>query len=343
MPNENVQFSTVQGFLASLPARLAASNFSMNAMRPYIPTTPAEFKANRGQIAPNALLRKDEWKELDTRIIDIARARLVAVQDLRSNGLTVPLGGLGTLISEYEKLKDMTAADLDMAGVTGGEKDTVGFDLVGVPVPIIHKDYSLNIRRLLSSRNLGNALDTTQAQVASRLVADRIETVLFNGAGITVDGNLIYGYTNHPDRNTGSAAGDFGTLTNVFPTLNSMVSDAEADNYFGPYFVYVSPIQYGEMRDVYSDGSGQSGIQRVLEAIPEIKEIKPASDLAAGSLVLVTMLPDVVDLAIAQEVTNVQWDEQGGMIQNFKVMAAMTPRIKSDSGNRSGIVHYTGA
>jgi uncharacterized linocin/CFP29 family protein len=343
MPNENAQFSTVQNFLSSLPARLANSNFAVNELRPFIPSTPEELKANKGMIAPNALLRKDEWKELDARVIDVARSRLVAVQDLRSAGLTVPLGGLGTLLSEYEKLNDMTAADLDMAGVTGGEKDTVAFDLVSVPVPIIHKDYSLNIRRLLSSRNMGNALDTTQAQVAARLVADKIESVLFNGAGITVDGNLIYGYTNHPNRNTGSAAGDWGTITNIFTTINSMVADAEADNYFGPYILYVATPQYAEARDVYTDGSGQSAIARSIEAIPELREIKPSSDLAAGSVVLVTMQPDVVDLAIAQEVSNVQWDEQGGMIQNYKVMAAMAPRVKSDSALRSGIVHYTGA
>jgi uncharacterized linocin/CFP29 family protein len=345
MPNEQVQFSTVQSFMGGLPARLAASDFSTNVLRPWYPSNAKEQAAlaRNGGIQNNALLRKDEWKQLDTRVVEVARTRLVGIADLRSRGLTLQLGGLGTLLSEYEKMGDMTAADLDMAGVTGGEKDTLDFTLVGVPVPIVHKDYSINIRRLLASRNQGNALDTLQAQVAARLVADKLESVLFAGAGITVDGNPIYGYTNHPDRNTGTAAGDFGTITNIFPSVNNMVIAAEADNYFGPYVLYVAKTQYAEMRAVYTDGSGQSAWQRCLDAIPQLAEIKPADILAAGSLVLVTMLPDVVDLAIAQDISNVQWDDLGGMVQNFKVMAAMTPRVKSDDANRSGIVHYTGA
>jgi len=345
MPNELAQFSTVQGFLAGLPARMAASGFSSNALRPWYPADQKEAAALRrnGGIQPNALLRKDEWKQLDTRVIDIARQRLIGVADLRSRGLTYALGGLGTLISEWEQMSDMSAAQIDMAGATRGEKDTLDFTLVGVPVPIVHKDYSLNIRRLLASRNLGNALDTLQAQVASRLVADTLEGLLFNGTSLVVDANPIYGYTTHPNRNTGTADGDFGTITNIFSTVNNMVIAAEADNYYGPYVLYVAKTQYAEMRAIYTDGSGQSAWQRCLDAIPQLVEIKPADTLAAGVLVLVTMLPDVVDLAIAQDITNVQWDEEGGMIQNYKVMSAMVPRIKADKEGRSGIVHYTGA
>ncbi len=52
---------------------------------------------------------------------------------------------------------------------------------------------------------------------------------------------------------------------------------------------------------------------------------------------------DVVDLSVAAPLTTVQWDEMGGMIQNFKVMAAMAPRIKipRSANANTGLVHYS--
>jgi len=332
----DVNISGLTAFGGSIPAKLAASGMDISALRSY------EGQIVNG-IRVNALLRKDEWIELDNAVVDVARAQLNGIADLRTANLVQNLGGLGTLISEYEKLQDMGDADVSMSGVTTGDRDTVGFAVAGVPVFITHKDFQLNIRRLLASRNTGQGLDTTQVAVATRKVADKLENILFNGLSLTVDGYPVYGYTTHPDVNTGTAAGDFGTITNIYPTINNMVTAAEADNYFGPYTLYVARTQYGEMRQIYSDGSGQTAIQRCLDGIPALTAIKPSSVLADGSLVLVTMQRDVVDLAIAQDIAVVEWDTMGGMVSNFKVMTAQVPRIKSDSAGRSGIVYFTGA
>lgn len=291
----------------------------------------------------NGLLRKQEWEELDLALVDVARQRLQLVSDLRSMGLTLRLGGLGTLVSQYEQLGDMSAANVDMSGVTPGQEDAPDFTLVSIPVPITHKDFRVNIRKLEASRRLGDAIDVTQVQTAGRRVADALESMVLSGISGKLDGNALYGYTNHPSRNTGTAVGSFGTIANIFTTISNMVSAAEADNYFGPYILYVATAQYGQMRAVYTDGSGQSAIVRVLQNIPSIKQIKPVDQMTAGEVLLVQMTKDVVDLAIAQDIVTVQWDEMGGMVEKFKVMGCMVPRIKSDSGGRSGIVHYTGA
>lgn len=325
MPNFADVMLPTAFFNAGPAARLLAAGLRVNALR------------------TNTLLRKDEWKELDDAVIDQAREQLVGIADLQAAGLTHPLGGLGTLISEFEKLQDMSAANVDMGAETAGEEDTVGFVLVGVPVPIVHKDFRINIRRLEASRRLGDSLDTTAAQVAARKVRDELEDILFNGEAITVGGNTIRGYTDHPDRNTGTAAGDWGTIGNVYTTVNNMVRDAELDGYFGPFGLYVARTQYAEAREVFTDGSGQSAIQRSLQNIPNLQFFKPSDRLADGAVVLVTLMRDVVDLAIAQNIVTVEWTEMGGMINRFKVMAAMVPRIKSDSAGNSGIVHYTGA
>lgn len=319
--------NTIDQFYPTLPALYAASGFRINALR------------------TNALLRHEEWKEIDAAVLDVARTQLIVAADLQRLGLVQRLGGLGTIISSYERLTDMSSANVDMAGVTAGEEDAVAFGEVGVPIPIIHKDFRINIRKLEASRRLGDSLDVTQARVATRKVRDAIEDMIVNGSSaLTVrDSSLtavLRGLTDHADRNTGTGS-DWGTATNVHTDINSMISDAEADNFFGPYGLYVARTQYGQTRLRHTDGSGEMAIESALR-IPGIAFIKPSDQLTAGEAVLVTLQSDVIDLAIAQDIVVVEWETQGGLVQHFKVMAALAPRVKSDSSGRSGIVHYTG-
>ena len=323
--NLNASVTDLRSFSSNAPARLIGSGFRVNALR------------------TNALLLPEEWKEIDASVQDVARANLNGIGDLRQYGLVHPLGGLGTIISQYNQLSDMEDAEVDMSGVTPGRQDRVEYTPVSLPVPVIHKDFSLNIRHLEASRRLGDALDTTESRVATLKVIEKQEDLLFNGAAFKVSGNAIYGYTNHPNRNTVVALGDFGTISNIYPTINAMVAAAEADNYNGPYGIYVSRNQYAEMREIYSDGSGQSAMQRCLDSIPQLRFIKPSSKLTDGSLVLATLVRDVVDLAVAQDIVPVEWETVGGLVMNFIVMCCLVPRVKSDAEGHSGIVHCTGA
>ena len=329
MTEKDVKITSVGQFIGSAPAALAASGLNLNALR------------------TNDLLRKDEWEELDTRVVEVFTKRLRGIQDLRDAGLTLRLGGLGTLVSQYEQQSDMTAADVDMSGATPGERDLPAFNLVGVPVPIIHKDFQINIRHLEASRKLGDSLDMTAAEIAARKVAEALEDILFNGSSVVVDGSSIYGYTNESNINSDTASnwggGDFGTLGNILPTYLGMLGALEGDYAYGPYGSYVATTQYRQMLDVYDDGSGQSARERVLQAIPELQFIKPSADLADGTVLIVQMTRDVVDLAIGADVTTVQWATQGGMVQNFKVMTAAVPRVKSDYAGQSGIAEATSA
>ncbi len=309
-------------FQSSIAARLLNSELNINSLR------------------TNDLLRKEEWIELDRRIVEVARPRLIGIADLQSRGLTLPLGGLGTLISQYEASSDMTPAEISMDGVKEGEEDDQAFNLRSIPVPIIHKDFRLNIRRLEASRRLGDGLDTTQAQIAARRVSDKLEDLLFNGSGLQVDGNRIYGYTTHPNRNIGNAVGPWGTLPNAYDTVLSMIADAQEDHMYGPYVLYVSTNQWPNLLKVYTDGSGDTVLDRI-KKIPGISDVKFATALVIDTALLVQMTSDVVDLAVAQDIVTVEWESKGGMVTHFKVMCCMVPRIKSDYDGRSGIVHYT--
>jgi len=130
-------------FAKSLPAHFLASGLNINSLR------------------TNTLLRKDEWELLDERVVEIAANTLRGIADLQAAGLTVPLGGLGVLVSQYETVSDMTDASVNMAAEVDDEEDRINYNLVGVPVPIISKSFRIDIRSLAASRQHGGLLDTT--------------------------------------------------------------------------------------------------------------------------------------------------------------------------------------
>ncbi len=321
--------------------------------RPFVVQTNAQGKqvdrvminTARG-LQVNSLLRRDEWQELDNAVVQAARQRLNGVADLQRLGLIRQLGGIGTLVSQWNQASEVGSAAVNMTGQAAQDRDRVDYKLAGVPIPIIFKDYVIPIRQLEASRRLGNAIDTSHAFSAARVVAEALESMLFLGNTVTLNGNQIYGYTNHPQRNTDTAAnyggGDFGTIANIVPTILGMVAAANAAKYYGPFGLYFANAQYVQMLETYTDGSGQTALQRALQ-LPMIDFIKPSDFLTAAQGVMVQMTPDVIDLATAQDITNLEWTSGDGMTGNFKVMQVAAPRIKSDYSNNSGIVHVTGA
>lgn len=313
-------------------------------------TGQLQIMTSRGLVV-NSALRKDEWEELDRAIVSAAVAPLNMTQRMITAGLTRPLGGLGTLIAQYNQISEMTAANVSLSGNASGQKDRVDYDLVGVPVPVIFKEFELNQRYLEASRRLGDSIDTANGAAAARVVGEKVEDLLINGdSNVNLNGNTIYGLTNHPDRNTNTATslggGDFATISNIMPTFSGILSELKADNYRGPYGVFVADTQYDQMAfNVYSDGSGQSALTRVLQ-IPAIQFIDSSAWLDAGEIVVVNLSHDVVELAYVQQywpITNLEWTSGDGMQSNFKVMTVFAPMVKSDYSGRSGVFHCTGA
>lgn len=307
--------------------RLLQSGFNVNALRPL------------------GTLQKDEWKLLDEKVIQISRQRLRLVRDLMSRGLTYNLpNALGHTRVEWERVSDMGPAEIDMSGLSQTTNDRVIYDLVGLPVPIIHKDFQINIRALEASRNRGVPLDTTQLEVSTRKVAEAAEALVLSGgfsAGTAF--GTIYGYTNFPDRNTGSTTADWNTATGdqIVADILAMINKAQADGFYGPYVIYTSGPSYVHMGDDYKAASDKSIISRLLE-IPDLEAIMPSDNITDnGVAILVQMSSETVDLIVGMQPTIVHWETQGGMVHNFKVMAIMVPRLKSDQGGRSGLVHYT--
>mgnify|MGYP003638105462 CR=1 FL=1 len=296
------------------------------------------------------LLQKDEWKALDDSVVKVARSVITGIADLRSHNLVRDLGTLGVLIDEYERVTEVSAAEQNMTGIAPGQKDLPGYDIIGVPIPVTFKDFQVNIRTLEASRQRGVAMDTVTAELSARQVSLTLDEMVFNGSVVQVGSGVVYGYTNHPDRITGTLTDAWTDAVNrdIMTDVLAMLSAAEAINYRGPFTLYVPTSYMSVLREDYSTLKGdRTFLERIL-AIPEITEVKgtpslQGTDLSGDEVLLVQMTSDVVDLSIGQDIVTVEWDTSGGLVTDFKVMAAMAPRVKSSSSSQTGVVHYTKA
>lgn len=330
-PN-GVQVDIIQGNgkggmtgLGMVAQTLMQSGFNVNALR------------------TQALLMKDEWVLYDNAVIEVAQHSLIGVQDLMSRGLTfnVP-NAMGVTKIEWERVNDLGPAEISMAGVTPGRNDRLDFDLESMPLPIVHKDFHLNIRMLEASRRGQMPLDTTMASMCGRKVSEFIESMLFLGNTTLGTNNALYGYTTAPSRSTGSVTATWVTATGdqMIADIIEMMGLLIADNMFGPYAIYVPYAVYLHLGEDYKAASDKTIMQRLLE-IPGLTSIKPSYYLTGTNIVMVQLTRDVVDLIDGIQPMVVQWDSNGGFTANFKVLAIMAPRIKDTYTGQSGVVHYS--
>lgn len=306
---------------------------------------------NPNALRVNSLLRKDEWIMMDRAVVTTARERLVGVADLMGRGLSLNVpNAMGTLIVQHQTQSETIAAELSMDGVTRGNYDNLTFDLVSTPLPIVHRDFQLTARHLQASRNGGIPLDVSNVEEATREVVTKLEDILFNGVtsgGLHGFGNhqaQLFGYTNRTGRNTVTLSQNWNasgkTGAEILADVLAMIQAAHDDRMYGPYMLYVPSAYWTPLFDDFKANSDKTIMQRIKE-IPGIIDVKVSDRLIGNNVILVQMTRDVVDMLDGIQPMVVQWEEQGGMVINFKVMAIMVPRIKLDHGGRCGVVHLS--
>lgn len=290
----------------------------------------------------NSLLRRGEWEALDAAVASAASERLNAIQRLQDLGLVKNLDSIGILASQWHVSSQVTRATVNLTGQSTDDLDRVDYKLKSVPVPVIHKAFRIGERELAASRRLGEGTDVTNAYEASRVVAEELERMFFVGnSEITLNGQTIYGVTNETNVNTEATSLDFGTISNVTAKFALMLAALASDNMHGPFEVWVAPTQYNQLStSFYTDGSGESAMQRVLR-VSQIRNIWPGDYLTDGTMVMVQMSPNVIDLALHQLNMIVEWSSGDGMTHNFKVMSIAVPRVRSDYESQSGICYGT--
>jgi uncharacterized linocin/CFP29 family protein len=294
----------------------------------------------------NGTLRYDEWKLYDKVVVDVASTRLNVTQELLARGLSYPIpNALGVMQIQWETINDLEPASMTMSGLTEAPNDELNYALNFMPIPIIHKEFTLNLRQLTAARNHGNPLDTTQAELATRKVAQMIEQIIFTGATIASNSGNIYGLMTHPNRQTGSVSAPWATYNanlgvNVTSDIAAMQEQSVTQHMYGPYILFVPYSTYVAWGQDYKNFGSTTILQRVLE-MPGIEAVIPTQMFTGNGGILVQTTSDVIQMVDGMQPTLVEWDTRGGFELNYRVMAIMLPRVSCDQYLQSGIVQYS--
>ncbi len=345
----------------SVATRLLNSGGDINILRPYIdqkgrhcisvPSYNAQkgaFEMKKVVLQQNAAtLRYEDWRLLDTQVLKAARQRLGLVADLRSSGLQFTIGnGLGKTIFSTETMSDPGSATISMDGIKRGEGDRPIFEMTNLPLPIIHADFSFPLRQVLVSRNSNTPLDTSMAEAASRRVAETVEKLALGTYGsFSFGGANLYGLTNYPNRITKTLTAPTATAwtpnTTVLEVLDMKQKSIDKFNY-GPWKLYVSTKWDQYLDRDYTLTGGNNPNQTLRERLTKINgitSIKTLDFLPNFQMVLLQQTTETFREIIGLDFTTVQWETQGGMEINFKVMAIMVPQPRADINGNCGIVH----
>jgi uncharacterized linocin/CFP29 family protein len=316
------------GLPASVAQKLLKSNFDPRVLR------------------TNDILVRNEWIAYDNAVIEIARARLNTVAAFINAGLTYDLpNAMGKPVIAWRQTGDIDPAEVAMDPVTRAQKDKPDAKLVSMPIPIIHKEFMVSIRELATSRLSGDPLDVSMASLAGRKVAEKVESIIWNGVTMgNVNGGVVRGILTDTARNTagfgtnGAWSAAAKTGANILADIDTMTAALRGDHYFGPYTLFIPADAETKLDQDYTTTYAKTIRNRILEN-SQIKNIVVSDALPTANVVLMQMSRDVFDLVIGMQPTTVQWETLGGLEQNFKVMAIILPRTKSDYSGQSGIFH----
>lgn len=317
-----------------------------------------EASGVRSPVTNATSLRKEDWIELDKAVLRAARQRLRAWADLSAANSFGGFDGMSKMMLEHETMSDPGEAIVDMDALTEGRTDSPLFQLEGLPLPITHSDFWFSERRLTISRNSSTPLDSVMAEAAGRRVAEVIEKTLIGvSTGVAYGGGSltptygrtaqVYGYTNFPNRLTftGMAVPVGTNAAQTVADVLNMRSLLYNNRFYGPFMIYHS-IDWDQWLDndyILSGGNvATQSLRDRLRAIDGIMDVRRLDFLTnTHTMLLVQMTPDVCRAVNGMNITTVQWPSQGGMRQNFKVMAIQVPQLRADYNGRCGMLHGT--
>jgi hypothetical protein len=247
---------------------------------------------------------------------------------------------MGKTVLEYERMSDIGPATVSMDGMRESDMDRPYFDLAGMPLPLIHKDFQFTTRQIEVSRNGGTPLDMSVPRLATRKVLEEVEKFTAGTQTYKYAGYNVYGYTNFPQRMTQSltapSSSNHGTTLSEIISMRKKMIDK---GYTGPFVIYASPAWDAYWDEDFSTTKGDVSFRERVMKLEGVAGIRTSYWLTGNTMVMVQLQPETAQAVIGMDVITVQWPSHGGMLTNFKVMAIMLPRLKADINGVAGIVH----
>lgn len=319
-----------------------------------------------------AMLRPEQYSEIDKAVIKASRQPLVAYEDMRSANSYSGFDAYGRMILEYQAMSDPGEAVEDFDLQTAARHDQPLFLNRATPLPCTHADFYFSDRFMqISGQDGYEGVDTLTAEAMTARVSERIEDVTIGQVTGATYGTISAGSHTHQGTSTVYGMANFTYRTNktnlTTPTganpqatvidVLAMIQTLKALAFQGPFMLYnsLSWDQYLDNDYAFTNGSnwaaspGQTLRER-LKAIPAIQDVKTlprwsAPIMSGGSAGTYAFL--LIDWKKAGRAidgrppTVLQWDSMGGMRHNFKVWAIQVPQMFAEYSTNCALVYAT--
>lgn len=358
---------------ANVPSVGEFNSFDVNSKRPYrgekrpdlayitLPDgvnedgTP-KFKSQLvGQANASTLLR-DEWKYIDSAIGVARQKKMAFVNWLVSKGCVIDIpNGLGVTQYEWQNIGSLSGADLSMDGLKQGDTDRVEYSSATMPLPIISKNWRLNLRYLEESRRKGMPMDTYFMSETARIVAQFTENMMINGTGnFKYAGDTLYGLLDSPNVEAMTAgnglftvAWDDATATGsgILKDLLAMVRKQNDNLHYGPFSLWLPQKYQTALALDYSTDYKGTIAMRLMET-GTLSDINYSDYFKQDSsnkdrIVLIDANKENIAVVRGMEFRDFEWNSLGGWVMEHKVAGIYAPLIRKDAGSKTGIVKAT--
>lgn len=357
---------------ANIPVASAHTPFDVNSKRPYrgekrndlaYITLPdgqddkgqPKFKAHCVGAANESTLLRDEWKYIDDAIGQERQLRMGFINWLISKGCVIDIpGGLGVTQYEWQNISAMSGADISMDGLKQSDTDRVEYTSATMPLPIITKNWRLNLRYLEQSRRKGMPMDTFAMSESARCVAQFAESMMVTGTNsFAYGGDTLYGLLDSPNVEavtSGSGlftqAWDDPTVTGsgILADLLAMVKKMNDNKRFGQFSLWLPQKYQTALAKDYTDGYPKTIAARLLET-GTIDSINYSDYFtqSGGKDRICLIEPNKATIAVvrAMDFRDFEWQSHGGWVMEHKVAGIYAPLIRADAGGLKGIVKAT--
>lgn len=341
--------------------RLLACNMDPGALRPYkkrtgkhrgrtvvsLRTNKKDSDGNyirKEQVLSNVdtTLTRDVWEMFDQEVIDISRPILSVWNDLRSSAQMVIPDGMGVVMLTQQRRGDITPATVSMDGLRKALADQPEYDTINTPLPITHKDFHFTARDIAVSARGGSPLDKTNLEMAAYWVADAVEaSTIGSVTPFAYGGASVYGYQTFPDALTyeltdpTDGAWTPDTLRNELLGAFKTLFDAFAR---GPYDVLYGPDWMIPMGKRYSTEDSRSLANVLMQDIPRINSMTLHEKIDGYKIIIKERSGKTARAIVSMDIQVVQWETEGGMKKNFKVMCILNPQLRSDMDGNTGLL-----
>lgn len=358
--NGQVQTAYGGGGVAS---RLLANGMNPAFLRPWLGLDGRPYFTVRDQISGKlrnlvgnyttpAVLLKDEWKYLEKRIIEPVLPRLQVWGELVRRGLTMDIpNGMATTEIETQTEGDAGFASVSMNGLARSDRDRYEVDIRKFPVPLIHGEWSIDLRQLQQSRLMGRGFDVTMGRKVMRRVVEKVENMAIGEATTyKFNGTPIYGLTTHPNRYTKTLTlpTDPGWTPRVLvDEVIEMIDTLDQDLFNGPFGMYYSPAWQKYMGMDYSDAYPGVTLGRRLRQQDDGAGLQFMNKLEYGlsdyQIIIFQLTPDVIEALNGMDLRTIQWQEKGGWEILMKCVCIYLTRLQTRENDDLGVVHGVAA